>query len=283
MNRRVSFSCSSGVPGLRLIPNATFIRCPPSYPIAERVGREGHRALLDDRVGRRHQARDLDLLPIDHGRDLRGDLVLPVVALIDEVVESLALLLVLEPADPDVDALVFLADEAAEDHHAHLDLERDDLLLHAPDPLVTLPRTDVVLPQLEEHAGLPGLGPTRSGPAPKGYTTARDLRSVYDPVPVTRNLVALSPPTLPDTPPIEYVQVAAAAGYDAVGLRLARSPLFPFHPVVGNAALIRELKVVLASSGLSVLDILSFYLQPATDLDSFAPALALSAEIRRRY
>src|SRR5881628_2813541 len=155
--------------------------------------------LLDDRVRRRHQARDLDLLAVDQGRNLRGDLVLPVVALIDEVVETLALLLALEPADPDVDVLVFLADEAAEDHHAHLDLERDDLLLHAPDPLVTLPRTDVVLPQLEEHAGLPWLGPTRSGPVPKGYTTARDLRSVYDPVPVTRNLVALSPPTLPDT------------------------------------------------------------------------------------
>src|SRR5437870_1271618 len=109
------------------------------------------------------------------------------------------------------------------------------------------------------------------------------LESVYDRVPVIRNLVALSPPTLPDTPPIEYVEAAAAAGYDAVGLRLARSPLFPYYPVVGNAPLIRELKVVLASSGLSVLDILSFYLQPATDLDSFAPALALGAELGARY
>ena len=106
---------------------------------------------------------------------------------------------------------------------------------------------------------------------------------MYDRDPVIRNLVALSPPTLPDTPPIEYVEAAAAAGYDAVGLRLARSPLFPYYPVVGNAPLIRELKVVLASSGLSVLDILSFYLQPATDLDSFAPALALGAELGARY
>src|SRR5712692_1808529 len=143
------------------------------------VDRRPSRPLLDDRVGRRHEARDLDLLPVDHGRNLRGDLVLPVVALVNAVVESLALLLVLEPADPDVDALVFLADEAAEDHHPHLDLERDDLLLHAPDPLVTLPRTDVVLPQLEEHAGLLGLESRlgRRGPSPATTCGAHHLGS----------------------------------------------------------------------------------------------------------
>jgi len=100
---------------------------------------------------------------------------------------------------------------------------------------------------------------------------------------VIRNLIALSPPTLPDTPPIEYVEAAAAAGYDAVGLRLARSPLFSFHPVVGNPPLIRELKLVLAGSGLRVLDILTFYLQPATDLHAFVPALELGAELGARY
>src|SRR2546428_982808 len=113
--------------------------------------RSPSRQLLDDRVRRRHHARDLDLLPVDQGWDSRGDLVLPVVALVHEVVEALALLLVLESADPDVDALFFLANEAAEDHHPHLDLERDDLLLHALDPLVALTRTDVILPELEEH------------------------------------------------------------------------------------------------------------------------------------
>src|SRR5437016_9401970 len=115
---------------------------------------------------------------------------------------------------------------------------------------------------------------------PKG-TPRPALENVYDRVPVTRSLVALSPPSLPDTPPIDYVEAAAAAGYDAVGLRLARSPLFPFHPIVGSAPLIRELKLVLASAGLSVLDILSFYLQPETDLDSFAPALELGARYAR--
>ncbi|MGH7344088.1 MAG: sugar phosphate isomerase/epimerase family protein [Candidatus Rokuibacteriota bacterium] len=98
-----------------------------------------------------------------------------------------------------------------------------------------------------------------------------------------RNLLAISPPTLPDTPPIEFVEAAAAAGYVGVGLRLAPSPLFPFYPVVGNPPLIRELKLILASSGLTVLDILTFYLQPKTDLDAFAAPLELGAELGARY
>ena len=106
---------------------------------------------------------------------------------------------------------------------------------------------------------------------------------MYDRDPVIRNLIALSPPTLPDAAPLEYVQAAAAAGYDAVGLRLSPSPLFPYHPIVADAPLIRELKTVLASSGLSVLDILSFYLQPDTDVEAFAPALELGAEFGARY
>ena len=101
--------------------------------------------------------------------------------------------------------------------------------------------------------------------------------------PVTGNLLALSPTTMPDTPPLEYVDAAAAAGYDAVGLRLNRSPLFPFHPVAGDASLVRELKRALAGSGLGVLDILSFYLQPVTDIEAFAAPLELGAELGARY
>src|SRR5437867_4503869 len=161
-------------PRLRLIPNATFICRPRGWPCRPR---SPSRPLLDDRVRRRHHARDLDLLPVDQGWDSRGDLVLPVVALVHEVVEALALLLVLESADPDVDALVFLADEAAEDHHSHLDLERDDLLLHALDPLVTLTRTDVVLAQLEKHSGLLELESRlgRRGPSPATTCGAHHL------------------------------------------------------------------------------------------------------------
>src|SRR6266850_1211504 len=77
--------------------------------------------------------------------------------------------LALEAADPDVHTLVFLADEAAEDHHPHLHLERDDLLLHALHPVVALTRMHVVLPELEEHDGLLVCSRASAGPAPKGY------------------------------------------------------------------------------------------------------------------
>src|SRR2546427_3388810 len=127
--------------------------------------------LLDDRVRRRDQPRDLDLLAVDQAGNLRRDLVLPVVALVDQIVEPLALGFALEPAEPHVHALVFLAGEATEDDHAHLDLERDDLLFHALDPLLALSGTDVVLPQLEEHTGLLGVDVRR-----REYTRAGSSR-----------------------------------------------------------------------------------------------------------
>ena len=66
--------------------------------------------------------------------DARRDLFFPVVALVDRLVERLALRLALEPADPDVNGIVGLAAEAAGDHHALGDLERDDLLFHDLEP-----------------------------------------------------------------------------------------------------------------------------------------------------
>jgi sugar phosphate isomerase/epimerase len=93
-------------------------------------------------------------------------------------------------------------------------------------------------------------------------------------------MLALAPTTLPDSEPFEYVLAALAARYDAIGLRLNRSPGLPFHPIVGNAPLIRELKAMLK---LPVLDIYSFYLRPETDLEAYLPALALGAELGARY
>jgi sugar phosphate isomerase/epimerase len=97
------------------------------------------------------------------------------------------------------------------------------------------------------------------------------------------NELVLAPTTLPDARPLDYIAAAAAAGYRLVGLRLNPSPGFPFHPVVGDASLIRTMKDALSAAGLGVLDIYSFYLQPGTDVVAFEPAIALGAELGAKY
>jgi len=97
------------------------------------------------------------------------------------------------------------------------------------------------------------------------------------------NTLILAPTTLPETPPLDYIEAAGAAGYDGVGLRLHRSPGLPFHPVVGNAPLIRDIKRALADAGLPVFDIFSCYLEPDTRIDHFTPSLALGAELGGKF
>ena len=97
------------------------------------------------------------------------------------------------------------------------------------------------------------------------------------------NKLFLAPTTLLDAAPLEFLAVAADAGYDGVGVRLYRSPNLPFHPVVGNAALIRSIGRALADSRLAVLDIFTFYLQPPTDVRDFTPALELGAALGAKY
>jgi len=97
--------------------------------------------------------------------------------------------------------------------------------------------------------------------------------------------IALAPTTLPNSPPLEYIDAAVRAGYDGIGIRLFRSPgiTYAFHPVAGNSTLRRDVKSAIASAGLEVFDVLSFYLQPAMDLDSMLPPLAFGAEIGAQY
>ena len=97
------------------------------------------------------------------------------------------------------------------------------------------------------------------------------------------NRLILAPTTLPETPPVEYIEAAGAAGYDGVGLRLHKSPGLPFHPVVGNAPLIRDIKSALANAGLPVFDIFSCYLEPDTRIENFTGSLALGAELGGRF
>jgi sugar phosphate isomerase/epimerase len=93
----------------------------------------------------------------------------------------------------------------------------------------------------------------------------------------------LAPTTLMDASPLDLIGAARDAGYDGLGLRLHPSPKLPYHPVVGDAPLIRQMKHVLSDATLQVLDIYTFYLEPTTGLDDFMPALALGAEFGASY
>ncbi|MGE7468530.1 sugar phosphate isomerase/epimerase family protein [Bosea sp. NPDC003192] len=80
-------------------------------------------------------------------------------------------------------------------------------------------------------------------------------------------------------PPIEHVQAAAAAGYDAAGLRLiAPHGLELAHPIVGDKALIRQIKTVAADLGVSFLDGEVFTLLPHTDVEAWLPVIETAAE-----
>ena len=99
------------------------------------------------------------------------------------------------------------------------------------------------------------------------------------------NKIALAPTSLPNARPMEYVNAAAKAGYEAIGLRVFRSPgnTYPFHPVVDDANLARDVKKAIADSGMEVVDVLSFYMQPETDFDAMQKPLEFGKEIGAQY
>ena len=100
------------------------------------------------------------------------------------------------------------------------------------------------------------------------------------------NPIVLAPTSLPLAKPLEYVDAAAKAGYDGIGIRLFASPDvgYPyFEPIAGNEPLVRDLKSAISGSGLKVYDVLSYYLQPAMDIDSMLPSMDLAKEIGADY
>ncbi len=99
------------------------------------------------------------------------------------------------------------------------------------------------------------------------------------------NTIGLAPTSLPRSTALEHVQAAAKAGFEAIGIRLFRSPglTYDFHPVVGDDAQMREVKSALSSSGMKLLEVLSYYLTPEMDIDSMLPSLEFAAELGATY
>jgi sugar phosphate isomerase/epimerase len=101
------------------------------------------------------------------------------------------------------------------------------------------------------------------------------------------NKIALSPNSLVGVPALEYIDALVKAGYDGIGLRMYASPGVNYEsvtqPLAGNTTLMREVKRVLASSGLILYDILSYYVRPGFDLDRMLPSLEFGAELGFPY
>lgn len=83
-----------------------------------------------------------------------------------------------------------------------------------------------------------------------------------------------------DLPPPALIHAAAAAGFDAVGLRLvAVTPTTPGYPLMNDRAALAETRAALRATGLRVHDIEFVRLTPGIDLDAFAGFLDVGAEL----
>jgi sugar phosphate isomerase/epimerase len=96
------------------------------------------------------------------------------------------------------------------------------------------------------------------------------------------NTISLAALTILDAGPAGQIRAAAAAGFDAVGLRL--NPLLPTDPaVVGNSAAEAEIRDLLSETGLGVLEIGVFPIRPDIDVVRMKPTVAFSAAIGATY
>ena len=83
--------------------------------------------------------------------------------------------------------------------------------------------------------------------------------------------------------PLELIDLAEAAGFDAVGLRIC--PPLPgdtITPVVGDIPLQREIKQRLSQTGISIMDVEAFWLMPDTSIDHLMPSFEVGAALGAR-
>jgi sugar phosphate isomerase/epimerase len=86
--------------------------------------------------------------------------------------------------------------------------------------------------------------------------------------------------TLEDVPPAELVTVAAAAGFEGVGIRVTgRKKSDPYFPIVGNRDAVRDIKRRLDDTGVRISNISAYYVTPDTGPADFAPIVDIAAEL----
>jgi sugar phosphate isomerase/epimerase len=95
--------------------------------------------------------------------------------------------------------------------------------------------------------------------------------------------ISLAALTVLELSPPDRVRCAAEAGYSHVSLRLLpATPQETAYDLVGDTPQVRELAQVIAGSGVQVLDVEIFRLQPDTEVAAFKPAIATAARLGAR-
>jgi len=86
--------------------------------------------------------------------------------------------------------------------------------------------------------------------------------------------------TVDGAAPVEQIEAAADAGFDAVGLRLiAPGDLRLKDGIVGNRPLIREIRRACQLTGIEVLDAEQWTLTPGTEVARMMPSIETAAEL----
>jgi len=96
--------------------------------------------------------------------------------------------------------------------------------------------------------------------------------------------LSLAALTVLELSPVEMVVCAADAGYSHVGLRLVPATEDePHWDMLGDTAMVREVAVALADTGVQVLDVEILRLRPDTDVRGFASMLETGARLGARH
>jgi sugar phosphate isomerase/epimerase len=97
-------------------------------------------------------------------------------------------------------------------------------------------------------------------------------------------MLSLAHLTVLDAAPVELIEAAGDAGFDAVGLRIVPPmPTDRIVPVVGQPALVRDIRAAMAATGVRILDVEAVWLMPHTDVAGLRPALELGAELGAKH
>ena len=87
-----------------------------------------------------------------------------------------------------------------------------------------------------------------------------------------------------DLPPPAFIEAAARAGFDGVGLRVLRvTDTSPGYPLQNDPAMLRATKQALQMTGLRVMDIEFLRITPETRAEDFDRALDAGAELGARH